>query len=260
MKLQKKSSYLMNSRHFVEVYAKKLVLQNIEKAILCFSPAMATRLQASYKAKRIYSLGACWDIYQTHKSLVVSQFGMGAPAALLQWEYLKTFQIPVVFSLGAMASFDKKLKLGDKLFIQKAYEDIFSASNFQKDPMKQILKNPKQIAKKIKKQAVKNSFKKESDKLIKDLCLLPVTSLSCGKPYNITKELYPFYMSLPLSGLEMEASTLMSASKKDKIPLFCLALVSDFLSDKVWEMGFSHKTFKNNFFSLLEKLLYYQMD
>ena len=56
----------------------------------------------------------------------------------------------------------------------------------------------------------------------------------------------------------MEASALISASKEFKIPIFCLAVVSDFLDDKKWEMNFSHREFQNSLFSLLQKLLFYK--
>ncbi len=271
----------MDSEKFVARYAKNLFLKELEKAILCFSPGVAKKLQNLYKGKRIYCLGAYWDIYEKNKSVVVSHFGIGVGASLIQFEYLKALKLPLVFSLGAIASFDKKLNLGQKLFIQRAYEETSSSLN-SKNTLKQHdkqsnnqSKNKQEISKQIRKKLqegqieqseqimnelfIKNPHKKTAGQLIKDLSLLPITSLSCDRPYNIQKKNYPLYIAHNISGLEMEASALMSVGKQHKIPVFCMAVVSDFLSEKGWDMGFSHKAFQNSLFALLEKLLFYKL-
>ena len=251
------TKYLMDSEKFVSNYAEDLPLKGIKKAILCFSPSTAKKLKISHKGKRIYSLGSCWDIYEKTQSVVVSHFGVGASASLIQFEYLKAFKIPLIFSLGAIASFNKKLKLGQQLFIHQAYEEENSSLYYH---LKNLSKKQwaANFRKKTKKQFIKNPYKKEAGKLIKDLSLQPVTSVSCNRPYKIQKEDYKFYISHKISGLEMEASSLISEGKQQKVPLFCLAVVSDFLDKNNWEMGFSKKKFKNSLFDLLEKLLFYK--
>lgn len=246
--------YLMDAKKFIALYGKNLSLEGVEKAILCFSPATAKKLQMLYKGKRIYSLGSCWDIYTENKSVVISHIGIGAPAALMQFEYLKAFNIPLVFSLGAIASLDKNLKLGQQLFIHQAYNEeisyLYERSNAS---------SKKQRSANLKKRIIKNLHKKESDKLMKDLSLLPITSVSCNRPYKIKKENYQFYVSHNFSALEMEAFALMFAGKQSQMPVFCLAVVSDFLDESNWKIGFSHKKFKNSLFALLEKLLFYSL-
>ena len=178
----------MQSKNFVARYGKNLFLEDIEKAILCFSSATAKKLQSLYKGERIHSLGACWDIYTKNKSLVVSQFGVGSPSALLQFEYLKAFKFPLVFSLGSIASFDKHLNLGQQLFIQQAYEESFPSLYVKNTSKKQNSKNVEKSEKRIEKHLIKNPHKAESEKLIKKLSLLPITSVSCDTPYKITKK------------------------------------------------------------------------
>ena len=247
----------MNSEKFVANYAGNLSLEGIGKAILCFSPSTTKKLKILHKGKRIYSLGACWDIYEKAQSVVVSQFGFGAPVSLIQFEYLKAFKIPLIFSLGAIASFNKELQLGQQLLIHQAYEEENSTLYYN---LKKLSKKQRELIlkEKIKKQFIKNPYKKEADKLIRDFSLQPVISVSCDRPYKIRQEDYQFYISRKISGLEMEASALISEGKQQKVPLFCLAVVSDFLDGNNWKIGFSRKEFKNSLFSLLEKLLFYK--
>ena len=235
----------MDSELFVAKYAEKIQLKGIKKAILCFSASTAKKLQKAFDGKRIHCLGACWDIYTKNETLVISQFGLGAPSALLQFEYLKAFQTPSIFSLGSLASFHQKHSLGQELFIQKAYYEKKSYFS-NKSTQKFFLEN----------QMIENPSKELAKKLIKNYSLSPITSVSCDTPYKISKKDFYFYKRHKISGLEMEAAPLMFASKEEKIPLFCLAIVSDFISDNHWEMGFSHKKVQKALFHLLEKLLY----
>ena len=254
----RKTAYLMDSEKFVANYAGNLSLEGIDKAILCFSPSTAKKLKVLHKGKRIYSLGSCWDIYERAQCVVVSHFGVGASASLIQFEYLKAFKIPLIFSLGAIASFDKTLKLEQKLFIHQAFEEENSSLYYN---LKKLSKKQRELRlkEKTEKQFIKNPYKKEAKKLIKDLSLQPVISVSCDRPYKIQQEDYQFYISRKISGLEMEAFALISEGKQKKVPLFCLAVVSDSLDENNWKIGFSKKEFKNSLFSLLDKLLFYKL-
>ena len=255
MKLEKQSKYLMDSKQMLSRYGKKLSLENIEKAILCFSPSVAEKLKRIYKPNRVHSLGACWDIYNKEKTLVLSQFGVGPSPTLLVWEYLKNFQIPKVFSVGAIASFDKKLKLGQQLLIQQAYEEYFPALDTKSSLKRKTAKKKKDVKKNKELLLIQTAYPLESKKLIKRFSLSSVTSVSCNQPYKLTKKHLRFYLSHFVSGLEMESAFLLSSSKTDQIPTFCLAVVSDFLDERAWDLGFSHKKFQNSFLDLLEKLL-----
>ena len=146
---------LLKAIDFVKAYNKTSSKNAFEKAILCFSPFAAKALKIRYGAKSCFHLGACWDYYPQHKAFVVSQFGVGAPAGVLQLEYLKALRALnasacygrsnkklsknkppfAVFSLGSASGFSKNLDLGQALLIERAFYA-------EKDPLRYRLKLP----------------------------------------------------------------------------------------------------------------------
>ena len=219
---------------YIRHYGKALDLKGIQSAVLCMDASLAKKISLKYQAQRVQALGACFDVYQEFQQVIVSQFGFGAPASLLQLEYLKTFGIKNIFSLGVACSLSPKLNRADGVWLQKAYGRSSYAS-FDDST---------------------SSFIESSQlepKLLEDLQMQAVTSWTSDAPYQETD--LNRALSLGVSCLEMEARALMGVAQQGDLNMFCLALISDRFYEGQWELGFSHKELKQKALHTLELLL-----
>ncbi len=232
-----KNPYFLKASEFISEYGKKIDLKGIETAIFCFNSSLAKKISIKYKSKRVFAFGACLDIYEDFQKVLVSQFGFGAPASLLQLEYMKAFGIKEFFSIGTACALSSKLKMAQGVFIEKAYgRTSYSSYNTKsEDPF------------------VENSCLEEGKKWADFLNLSPVTSWTSDAPYKETE--LDTYLSRGVSCLEMEASGLMAAAHHDSLKVFCFAFISDCLEKGQWHLSFSSPDLKKSFFLTLEKLL-----
>ena len=99
-------------------------MEGIDTAILCFSSSTAKKLSLKESHNKVRALGNCYDIYPNFKKVIVSQFGYGAPSAILQMEYLKSLGIKNFYSLGTACSLSSNLEIGEAIHIQEAYKKL----------------------------------------------------------------------------------------------------------------------------------------
>ena len=164
---------------------------------------------------------------------------MGAPAAVMQLEYLKVFSVKRVFSLGLAGGLAGKNSFGEALFIQEAFRDEGCSHHYQ-------AATP----------SIKNPQGEISQKLIKQLQLKAVKSWTTDAPFRETEWEFKKWINRGLSCVEMEAGALMTAADYHSLPLFCVAVISDFMEKGIWHRGFSNPLVKKRLLSLLESLLF----
>lgn len=229
------SQPLFDVAQFVTKYGKPLSSINFAgdgQAIFCFSSSLAKKLSLKYQAKRVRSLGACFDIYTDFKKVVVSQFGFGAPATILQMEYLRVLGFKNFYSVGMVCALSSQLKIGQTVFIKKAYQ--------RKNTSEKFVTNPHQA---------------QASGLLKNLEALPVASLSSDFPFQESQQDYQHYLSQSISCLEMEAYNLMNRAQDCGLKIFCFANVSDFVTSTSWQTHFGDKHLHKKSFTTLEQLL-----
>ena len=212
--------------------------KNVETGILCFSPAVAEQIAQKFGVQGKHALGAKFYFFENQKTLVVSQFGLGAPAAVVQLEHLKVFSIKQVFSLGLAGGLSGKYPVGEKLFIQEAFRDEGCSHHYQSTSI-----------------SIRNPHAEISKTLINQLKLKTVKSWTTDAPYRETNPEIDKWITHALSCVEMEASALMTVADYYSLPLFCLAVLSDFIEKGTWYRNFSHSLVKKNLAFLLESLL-----
>ena len=212
--------------------------KNVETGILCFSPVAAEQTAQKFGVRGKHALGAKFYFFENQKTLLVSQFGMGAPAAVMQLEHLKVFSVKKVFSLGLAGGLSGKYSVGEKLFIQEAFRDEGCSYHYESTSA-----------------SIKNSHAEISKKLITQLKLKTVKSWTTDAPYRETNPEIDKWIAHGLSCVEMEASALMTVAHYYSLPLFCLAVLSDFMEKETWYRNFSHSSVKKNLAFLLESLL-----
>ena len=232
----KNSAYFLKISDFTNKYGKKVDLQGINQAILCFNPSVAKKISEKYKPKKVFAFGSCLDIYKDFQKVIVSQFGVGSPASLLQLEYMKSFGIKEFFSVGTACALSSELKISQGVFIEKAYgRTSYSSCDAESSFF------------------VENSHLEEGRRWAHLLNLKPVTSWTSDAPYRETE--LNKYLSKGVSCLEMEASALIAMARDDFLKIFCVAFISDCLEKDQWNLSFSHPKLKANLFDFLEKLL-----
>lgn len=242
-----KTQALFDSQKFVQAYAKKLNLENIKKTIFCFSSSTAKKISLQYKAKTYFCLGARFDIYKDFKTLIVSQFGYGPSAAILQLEYLSALGIKTFYSFGMTCSLSKDFKLGQILLIEKAYPSLhtFILKDFKKQTSVSYLKD----------HLLKTSYQEDIKNLAQNFKIPCVKSLSSFFPFEETQDNYKIYCSQNISVLEMEAYHLLSLAQKKDLKIFCFCCVSDFINTSSWETFFSDKSLQKKAYDFLSRLL-----
>ena len=217
--------------------------KNAKTGILCFSPLVAKQTAKKFGGQEKNVLGAKFHFFENQKTLLVSQFGMGAPAAVIQLEYLKVFSVKRVFSLGLAGGLSNKYPVGEKLFIQEAFRDEGCSHHYQ-------AATP----------SIKNPHEEASQKLIRQLNLTSVKSWTTDAPFRETEWECDKWIKQGLSCVEMEASALMTVADYYSLPLFCLAVLSDFMEEGIWHRSFSNPLVKKHLLSLLESLLFYPIE
>ena len=214
--------------------------KEVETGILCFSSAAAELMAKKFGIQGKRALGAKFYFFKNQKTLLVSQFGMGAPAAVMQLEYLKVFSIKRVFSLGLAGGLSSQNPVGEALFIQEAFRDEGCSYHYQATTP-----------------SIKNPHQETGQKLIKQLQLKAVKSWTTDAPFRETEQEFKKWTNQGRSCVEMEASALMTVANYQSLPLFCVAVISDFMKKGIWHRGFSNPLVKKRLLSLLESLLSY---
>lgn len=216
------------------------------RVVLCFSKNTAhslKRIQYFQKTMPLYKTGLNIDLYRKKKGReeirtgVVSHFGTGAPASLVCLETLRIQGVKEFISLGTVGSLNPNLKIGEKVFIVKAFRDE-GCSYHYKSPSPYI----------------KLSYNRL--KIFKNIKLKRVASWTTDAPFRETKEEVLYFQSQGVDCVEMESSALMAVGEHYNLPVFCLGVVSDHLSPKSWTPQFSHPDVKKNLYELLNQILF----
>ena len=167
----------------------------METGILCFSPAVAEWAAKKFNGRGKRSLGAKFHFFESTKTLLVSQFGIGAPSAVAQLEYLKVFSVRRVFSLGLAGGLSEKTAIGTGVFIQEAFRDEGCSYHYRPPSL-----------------SVTNPYGSAGQKLAQKLKLTSVKSWTTDAPYRETKGELEKWAEKGLSCVEMEASALMAVA------------------------------------------------
>ena len=229
---------ITSSEYFIKNQKKNIfpLFKNIQKAIICFSPVAAQKLRNEFQGKRKKILGAVFDFYEKKNTVVLSNFGIGAPAAVVYLEYLRALGLKVIFSFGWTGAFSPNLSLGDIVFIQKAFRD--EGTSYHYKPKKNLCP------------FIKNT----NQNILKHFAAKPVVSWTTDAPYRETKQELEKWKKKGASCVEMEASALMSVGQYYHLDIFCFAVISDILTQSTWQIGFSNKYIHQNFYKNFKKI------
>ena len=217
-------------------------------AVLCFSKVLAQSVKKREDFQEtfpFYTTDLNIDLYKRVKKTdkvsvcVVSHFGIGAPAAVVCLEKLRTLGVREFISLGVVGSLNLSVKLGTKVLIIKSFRDE-GCSYHYKEPSPYV-------------EASKNGTYM---KLIKKLKLKSVTSWTTDAPFRETKEEVVYFQSRGVECVEMESAALMVAGQYHGVSVLCLGVVSDHLSSEGWTPQFLHPAVKKSLYEMLNQVLF----
>ena len=218
----------------------KTRFSGMDRGILCFSPKVARRLAKKHGAQSSLFLGACFSSFPKQKTVIVSQFGVGAPASVIQLEYLIAGGLKTIYSLGLAGGFSDKLRVGEPVFIEEAYRDEGCSYHYKPPSL-----------------SIKNPHPDMYSGFIKQLSIKSCASWTTDAPYRETDVEFKKWKDKGLSCVEMEASALMAVGEFYSKPVFCLAVISDEIDQKLqWNKHFSSSLVEDTMVSVLEKLLF----
>ena len=216
------------------------------RVVLCFSKSAAYALRKTQyfeKTISLYQTGLHLDLYkkkQDQKEIrvgVINDFGIGASASVLCLEMLRVRGAKEFISLGIVGSLNPNLKIGEKVFIVKAFRDEGCSYHYKaSSPYIKLPHNRLKFFEKIK--------------------LKPVTSWTTDAPCRETKEEVLYFQSQGVNCVEMESSALMAVGEHYGLSAFCLGVVSDHLTPKGWMPQLSHPAIKKNLYELLNQILF----
>ena len=218
------------------------------RAVLCFPYGLAESFKNREDFQEsfpFYKTGLNIDLYRKGKKgkemdvSIVSNFGIGAPAAVVCLEKLRALGIKECFSVGVVGSLNPDLKVGAKVLLKKSFRDEGCSYHYKaSSPCVEIPESEICI------------------RLIEKLKLKSVVSWTTDAPFRETKEEVIYFQSKNVECVEMESAALMAAGEYYGISVFCMGVVSDHLSVQGWKPQFSHPNVKKNLYELMNEVLF----
>lgn len=218
------------------------------RAVLCFPHGLAESFKNREDFQEsfpFYKTGLNIDLYRKGKKgkergvSLVSDFGMGAPAAVVCLEKLRALGIKECFSVGVVGSLNPDLKVGAKVLLKKSFRDEGCSDHYKAlSPYVEIFESETCI------------------KLVEKLKLKSVISWTTDAPFRETKEEVIYFQSKNVECVEMESAALMAAGEYYGISVFCMGVVSDHLSPKAWTPRFFDPAIKKSLYEILNQVLF----
>ena len=227
------------------VYGNKKWIQLPQRAILCFSDGLAIRLRKKrvefQRSLPTASLGFHIDLYKKKEQsvIVVSHFGVGAPAAVLCLEKLRVMGVKEFVSLGWVGSLTSRLPVGSRVICTRAFRGEGCSYHYL-EPSRFVC-SPANI---------------DSLKWIQKLKLNTVASWTTDAPFRETKKEYIQFKNKGIECVDMESAALMAVGKHYQLPVFCIGIVSDHLSANNWTPQFLHTQVRKNVYTMLNQILF----
>ena len=215
------------------------------RAILCFSKAHALGLKHKrrefQKTLQAGRMGCTIDSYKKNREqvIVVSDFGVGAPATLLCAEKLRVLGVKEFITLGWMGALSDKLLAGTPVLCKKAFRGEGTSYHYLESS-----------------RFVKLSQQALSLPWIQKHGLRAVQVWTTDAPFRESKKEYIQFKNKGIECVDMESAALMAFGIHYKLKVFCMGVVSDHLSLNGWKPGFLHPSVKKNLSGLLNQILF----
>lgn len=220
------SEFLFGARELLAHFREKLRIERLpETAIICFSPSIAAQLAK----KRMWPIesffGAKWAMVPD-SIVVVSGFGIGAPAAAAKVEEMKELGVRRILFIGTAGALQSNLYPGDVVIGAEALSAEGTSKHY----------SDKQRF------AADEKLLRETQSLLraKGLASLTGTVWSTDAPYRERRSELLRLQNQGVLAVDMEASAIYAVSRALGIQAVGIFVISDLLADNRWQPRFGH--------------------
>ena len=222
---------LLKAKDFWD-YKKKIgKIPNIDPpigVILCYSPTLLSYILNNYDVKKIDHVVGNFFYVLEEKGIkigVCGGFGIGGSIVGLLIEELTAFGIKKYISIGVAGSLQSDLKLGSIIVCNKAIRDE-GVSHHYLQPEKYAYPSESLTKRLV------NAIKKLNIDYIKG------STWTIDAPYRETTAEVKHYQKEGVLTVEMEAASLFAVAQHLNVEAGAILTISDYLSEKVWELHF----------------------
>lgn len=198
--------------------------------ILCYQASLMEYILKKHKTTRVNGLGgATYLLDETGGRVgVAGKFGIGAPAAVTNFEELIAFGVKRFISIGTAGALRKGVDIGDIMVCERAIRDEGTSYHYLK-PSKYAYPSRALTA------AIRAALKAGGVEFFSG------TTWTVDAPYRETVAEVKKYQKEGVSTVEMEASALFAAAKVRRVPIATMFTISDSLADLKWAPQFHHR-------------------
>lgn len=193
-------------------------------AILCYQSKLLNYVLEKHKATKVSGFTrSCYLLDDTDgEIMILGQFGVGSPSAVLILEELIAFGVKNFISLGTAGALQKEQNIGDIVVCEKAIRDEGTSHHYIKSakysfPSREITKR------------IEEEFNQ------RNVYFTTGTSWTIDAPYRETVEEARHYQSEGVLTVEMEASALFTVAEYRNVRLGSMFTISDSLAELVWK-------------------------
>lgn len=200
--------------------------------IIAFDDRIINIARKHHKLKKVkFYYGDTYIINNTVG--IISKFGIGAPVTISLLEKFIAHGTKKFIAIGASATLQKKIKIGDIVVCNRAIRDEGTSYHYIK-PSKYAYANEKILSK------ITSYFDKNKQHYILG------TSWSTDGLYRETVDEVKHYTKEGVATLEMEASALFGASKYLDVQTASIFIISDTLAETKWKPQYHAEKFEKN--------------
>lgn len=225
----------------LEKKTKKSLRTLPSKAILCFSPTAINSLQDEFEQSYL-SLGARISPWQGQQVIVVSDFGIGAPAAVAQLEQIVACGVESVLVIGSAGALKSHLQPGQIIVCEGAFADEGTSRHYGANS--EII--------------VPSLEQSKNWKLFlqgKEAKIQSGLSWTTDAPYRESIAEVNYYSERGALSVEMEASAMFQAGHILNCSVSAAFVISDLLTTSGWQPHFGEKPVKDGMKRLLQYAL-----
>jgi len=196
--------------------------------ILCYSPTLLNFIIKNHNIKKVeHVVGNFFYILDEgdFQIGICGGFGIGGPIVGILLEELTAFGIKNFISIGVAGSLQSDLKLGSIIVCNKAIRDE-GVSHHYLQPEKYAYPSESLTKRLV------NAIKKLNIDYIKG------STWTIDAPYRETTAEVKHYQKEGVLTVEMEAASLFAVAQHLNVEAGAILTISDYLSEKVWELHF----------------------
>jgi purine-nucleoside phosphorylase len=234
------NDFIFTAQDLIEHLGSTGKLKLPKNALMCLSPSFAAQLAKGQPWRIERALGAKWAFVSEHLVLV-SGFGIGAPAIAAKFEEMKSLGVGRVVFVGTAGALQEEMSIGDVVLVERAKSAEGTSKHYSK---KEEFQSDETLL-----QEITESLR------AKDLEFRRGSTWTTDAPYREQRATLKRLQNQGVMCVDMEASALYAVAESIGLKTVGVFLISDKLNDGVWQPGFGHSALREKFATVAQQLL-----